>query len=79
MAWQVRSWSDSGTGHNHVFAIQLPKQGGAPPPSGGGPDENSAHGGFEMLLLAADSPRDKYAACHPPVMTCGIAADGAYA
>ena len=53
----VRPWNADGTGHNHVFAICLPAEEGEASPGGGG----AADGAFEMLLLAADTPRDKHA------------------
>lgn len=44
---EVRPFADDGSGHSNVLAVRLPVPGS---------DE-----GFEMLLLAADTPREKYA------------------
>ena len=72
---EVQSWSENVTGHSHVFAIRLHKKksqrerngislamGGLGNGSGHGDGGDEDFGGsVEMLLLAADTPRDKYA------------------
>ena len=57
---QVRPWSEIIPGHSHVFCIQLKR--GGPAVAGStktlsGADESAE--GVEMLLLSADTPRDK--------------------
>ena len=61
----VRPYAEGISGHAHVFAIQLVRGGASV--SGTTRSllaEDSTHGGHEMLLLAADTPRDKYATRH---------------
>ena len=71
---EVHPWSEQATWRSHVFAVHLLGQSGQNGGQSNGKskdgssrsDDDSAHGGrtpngVMMLLLAADSPRDKYA------------------
>ena len=66
---EVRSWTDEVTGHSNVLAVKLPVK------NKDGVGKSDAAPTFEMLLLAADSPREKCAGAvsHVPVASMSSA------